>query len=99
QQNDQRPVAGLDVMQPAVADLGVALPNFGPAVRHKPGQPIGRAHEISSRDCAWVRTRLVLSLERRARVCPGLLPGVSRAPDARSTALSQWTAMKGGPPR
>ena len=29
QQDDQRPVAGLDVMQPHVADLGVALPKFG----------------------------------------------------------------------
>ena len=45
QQDDQRPVAGLDVMQPHVPDLGVALPKFGPAVRHKPGQRIGRAHE------------------------------------------------------
>jgi hypothetical protein len=28
QQNDQRPIAGLDVMQPHVADLGVALTKF-----------------------------------------------------------------------
>ena len=35
QQNDQRPVAGLDVVQPHVADIGVALPKLGPAVRYK----------------------------------------------------------------
>jgi hypothetical protein len=27
QQDDQRPVTGLDVMQPLVADLGVAFPD------------------------------------------------------------------------
>ena len=31
QQNDQRPVAGFDVMQPHFPDVGVALPKFGPA--------------------------------------------------------------------
>src|SRR6188472_778150 len=52
-------------MQPHVSDLGVALPNFGPAVRHKPCQRIGRAHEnLLSRLCV-VRTRLLLSLRRR----------------------------------
>src|SRR5215813_6755505 len=29
QQHDQRPIAGLYVMQPLVADLGVTLPNVG----------------------------------------------------------------------
>src|SRR6185295_11057473 len=32
QQKDQRPIAGLDVMQPYVADLGVAVPKFGRVV-------------------------------------------------------------------
>jgi hypothetical protein len=53
QQNDERPVAGLDVMQPHVPDIGVAVPEFGPAVRNQCGQRIRRAHGISSRDCAW----------------------------------------------
>ena len=59
QQDDQRPVAGLDVMQPHVADLGVALPKFGPAVRERAGE-CGRGDElirISSRDCAWYHER------------------------------------------
>jgi hypothetical protein len=33
QQNDQRPVTGLDVMQGLIADLGVTLPKLDPDVR------------------------------------------------------------------
>jgi hypothetical protein len=33
QQNDQRPVTGLDVMQALIADLGVTLPKLDPEVR------------------------------------------------------------------
>jgi hypothetical protein len=47
QQNDQRPIAGLDVMQPHVADLCVALPKFGPVVRHQAGERVGgEAHGV-----------------------------------------------------
>src|ERR1700759_5024328 len=35
QQNDQRAIAGLDVVQPDVADLGVALPKFDPLIRRQ----------------------------------------------------------------
>jgi hypothetical protein len=28
QQDDERPLAGVDVVQPDVADIGVAVPNF-----------------------------------------------------------------------
>ena len=37
QQNDQRPFAGLDVMQVHVADLGVTLPQLDPDVREQAG--------------------------------------------------------------
>ena len=40
QQDDQRPVTRLDVMQPLVADLGVALPNAAGQVR-RPGNRAG----------------------------------------------------------
>jgi hypothetical protein len=35
QQNDQRPIAGLDVVQVHVADLGVTLPKLDPHVREQ----------------------------------------------------------------
>ena len=41
QQDDQRPVPGLDVMEPHVADFGVALPKLDPDVR----QHAGGSHE------------------------------------------------------
>src|SRR4051794_19767102 len=79
QQHDQRAVAGLGVVQPHVTDLGVAFSKFSPAVRHKAGRRIRRAHEdLLSRLCV-VRTTLVLSLERRARGRPGVVPGSSKA--------------------
>jgi hypothetical protein len=37
QQNDQWPVAGLDVMQALIADLGITLPKLGPHVREQAG--------------------------------------------------------------
>jgi hypothetical protein len=37
QQNDQRPVTGLDVMQGLVADLGITLPKLDPDVRERAG--------------------------------------------------------------
>jgi hypothetical protein len=37
QQHDQRPIAGLDVVQLHVADLGVTLPKLGPDVREQAG--------------------------------------------------------------
>ena len=82
QQNDQRPVAGLDLMQPHVPDLGVALPNFGPSVTSL----VNASAKLmkSPLETVRVRTRLVLWLQRRARGCPGLLPGVSRSRDAFS---------------
>ena len=35
QQNDQRPIAGLDVMQALIADVGVSLAKLDPAGRHQ----------------------------------------------------------------
>jgi hypothetical protein len=46
QQNDQRPIAGLDVVQVRVADVGVTLPELGPDV----GKQAGGGHE----DLPWV---------------------------------------------
>jgi hypothetical protein len=37
QQNNQGPIAGLDVVQVRVADLGVTLPELGPDVREQAG--------------------------------------------------------------
>ncbi len=37
QQNDQRPVTGLDVMQVLIADRGVTLPKLDPDVRQQAG--------------------------------------------------------------
>ena len=37
QQNDQRPVTGLDLMQVRIADLGITLPKLGPDVREQAG--------------------------------------------------------------
>jgi hypothetical protein len=37
QQNDQRPLAGLDVMQALIAYLGVTLPKLNPDVRERAG--------------------------------------------------------------
>jgi hypothetical protein len=37
QQNDQRPVTGLDVMQALIADLGVTLAKLCPDVREHAG--------------------------------------------------------------
>ena len=37
QQNDQRPIAGLDVVQPLIANFGVSLPKLGPDVREQAG--------------------------------------------------------------
>ena len=48
QQNDQRPVTGLDVMQPHIADFGVTLPKLDPDVR----EHAGGGHE----DLPWVGT-------------------------------------------
>jgi hypothetical protein len=84
QQNDQRPVAGLDVMQPHLPHLGIALPNFGPAARHKPAQRIGRTHEhLLSRLCV-IRTRLLPTPQPRARAYPGPLPRCVQIADAFS---------------
>jgi hypothetical protein len=41
QQNDQRPVTSLDVMQGLIADLGITLPKLDPDVREQ----ARRAHE------------------------------------------------------
>src|SRR5438034_2486713 len=37
QQNDQRPLTGLDVMQALIADLGIAVAKFDPDVRERAG--------------------------------------------------------------
>jgi hypothetical protein len=37
QQNDQRPIAGLDVMQARIADFGVTLPKLDPDIRKQAG--------------------------------------------------------------
>jgi hypothetical protein len=37
QQNEQRPVAGLDVMQALIADLRITLPKLDPDVREQTG--------------------------------------------------------------
>jgi hypothetical protein len=37
QQNDQRPVTGLDVMQGLIADFGIALPKLNPDVWEQAG--------------------------------------------------------------
>jgi hypothetical protein len=53
QQDDQRPVARLDVMQALIADLGVSLAKLDPVMRHQLGERAGeqawclRAHAIS----------------------------------------------------
>jgi hypothetical protein len=41
QQNDQWPIAGLDVMQAHIADLGVTFPKLDPDVR----EHAARSHE------------------------------------------------------
>jgi hypothetical protein len=45
QQDDQRPIAGLDVMQPLVADLGVAITEFAALAHGLP--PLTEAARIS----------------------------------------------------
>jgi hypothetical protein len=74
QENDQRPVAGLDVMQPHVPDVGVTLPKLGISVRHQPGQRIRRAHENLLLDVhSWSFLTRVLTPQgwpSRARAAP-----------------------------
>src|SRR3954451_24704879 len=71
-------------MQRHVADLGVALPKFESVVQHQAG---GRVHgDLLSRLTSVVAARLILSHPRRARECPGPLPG-------------QWLTLGIAPPR
>jgi hypothetical protein len=50
QQDDQRPLAGLDVMQPLIADLGVAFTKFaGPVHGPPPFAEAARKPPLDSR--------------------------------------------------
>ena len=66
QQDDQRPVSRLDVMQLHVADVGVALPELGPAVRHKLVKVSGSKVVVAATEPAFeVSVPIVVSPLRR----------------------------------
>ena len=94
QQDDQRPVAGLDVMQLHVADLGVALAKVGAGVRRRAGEGIGcrGGHDnLLSRDLVVRATRSCASRLHVAPVkCPGLHPRArwGHLPNAGARAAS-----------
>ena len=46
-QNDQRPIARLDVMQLDVTDLGVALPQLGTVVEHQWRTAVGERGSVA----------------------------------------------------
>ncbi len=55
QQNDQRPLTGLDVMQTLIADRGITLPKLSPDVRESAG---GRHEDLREVGNLGARLRL-----------------------------------------